>query len=532
MQIWNGWGDETVHMDLPPAARRLVRDRVGRGTAREDFPLEKMMARVPGSRLPRHQLITTDPEVRVFHSHGQSLPDWVALRRGNLNRFPDGVAFPATAGEVQKLLCFAREQDVIVIPYGGGTSVVGHLNVPEDDRPVLSLSLERSNRLVSIDPYSRLATFEAGVKGPDIEAQLRAHGFTLGHYPQSFEYSTLGGWVATRSTGQQSSHYGRIESLFAGGEIHTPQGTIDCPPFPASAAGPDLRQLILGSEGRLGILVNTIVKVSPIPERDEVWSFFFPSWRDALEAVRSMAIDGVRYSMIRLSNPIETMTQLVMAGRERTVNLLRQYLRFRNIKDAEGCLCLIGFIGSKRQVAAEKRLTTSILRRNRGISLGRRMGKAWGKNRFRAAYLRNTLWDMGYAVDTVETAVTWDKVTTTMEAIEKAITEGMDRWKERAHIFSHLSHVYPTGSSIYTTFLFRIADSAEEMIARWKAAKTFASRAIIRAGGTISHQHGVGLDHRPYLEAEKGAVGMEILRQAFAHIDPEKRMNPGKLVEE
>ena len=226
MQIWNGWGDEAVQIDLPPAAIGLLRDRIGQGTAQEDLPLEELIARVPDSRLSCHPLITKDAKERVVHSHGQSLPDWVALRRGTLKYFPDGVALPTTAEEVRTLLDFARKHDVIVIPYGGGTSVVGHLDVPDENRPVLSLSLERLNRMISIDPYSRLATFEAGVRGPDLEAQLRAYRFTLGHYPQSFEYSTLGGWIVTRSSGQESSHYGRIEDLFAGGEIHTPRGII------------------------------------------------------------------------------------------------------------------------------------------------------------------------------------------------------------------------------------------------------------------------------------------------------------------
>lgn len=396
MRIWNGWGDKHLEIAFPPGAREMLRDLTGDGTPREDLPLQEVIARVPDSRLPGHPLITKDKKARLVHSHGQSLPDWVSLRQGSLRVFPDGVAFPTTVQEVQELLHFALKHDVVVIPYGGGTSVVGHLDVPEDDRPVMSLSLERLNRLVSIDTYSRLATFEAGVKGPDLEAQLRAHGFTLGHFPQSFEYSTLGGWVATRSSGQQSSHYGRIENLFAGGEVHTLQGPIKCPPFPASAAGPDLKQIILGSEGRLGILVNAIVKVSPIPKKDDVWSVFFPSWADALEAVRSLAIAGARYSMIRLSNPTETMTSLALAGREKTINLIRKYLHFRNIRDSEGCMCLIGFIGSRRQVADARHLTFSVVRKNKGISLGRPMGEAWKKIVLRRLIfeIRSGIWVM------------------------------------------------------------------------------------------------------------------------------------------
>jgi len=531
MQIWNGWGDEQITMGLPPAARELLRERIGEGECREDISLQEAIDRVPDSRLPDHVLITRDKKERLVHSHGQSLPDWVSLRQGGRGRFPDGVAFPTTAQEVQDLLRFAAKRDLVIIPYGGGTSVVGHLDVPATGRPVLSLSLERLNRLISMDSSSRLAVFEAGVRGPDLEAQLRAYGFTLGHYPQSFECSTLGGWVATRSSGQQSSHYGSIEALFAGGEMVTLKGTLTCPPFPASAAGPDLRQLILGSEGRLGVLVNAIVRISPIPQSDRVWAVFFPSWEQAIEAVRSLAGARVAYAMIRLSNLLETVTNLTLAGREKTVSLLRKYLGLRHVGDAEGCLCLVEFVGSRRQVNGQRRLAFPILRKQGGVSVGRAIGEAWKHHRFRAPYLRNTLWGMGYAVDTVETAVTWNKVTQTMKTVEKAIAGALAPWQERVHIFSHLSHVYSTGSSIYTTFLFRVAASPEETLARWTALKTSTSRAIVRAGGTISHQHGVGLDHGPYLGAEKGPVGMEILRQTFANMDPEQRMNPGKLLE-
>ena len=530
MQIWNGWGDEQVRMGLAPGAGALLRDRIGEGTRRRNISLEEVLKGVPLSRLPDHSLITEDPKERLVHSHGQSLPDWVSLRQGGLDRFPDGVAFPTTLEEVQNLLDFAKKNDLVIIPYGGGTSVVGHLTVPATERPVLSLSLERLNRLISVDPGSRLALFEAGVRGPDLEAQLRAHGFTLGHYPQSFEYSTLGGWVATRSSGQQSSHYGSVEQLFAGGDMATLQGMLTCPPFPSSSAGPDLRQLILGSEGRLGILVRAMVRISPFPQRDEVWAVFFPSWSRAVAAVRSLTGAGVPYSMVRLSNAVETMTNLVLAGRERMVSLLKRYLEFRHISDAQGCMCLIGFIGSRRQVTGARRRAFSILRKYRGVSVGRSMGRAWKRHRFRAPYLRNTLWDMGYAVDTVETAVTWDRVTATMDAVEGAIAKSLDPRREAVHLFSHLSHVYPTGSSIYTTFLFRVGESAEETLARWQAIKTSVSRTIVEAGGTISHQHGVGLDHRDYLEGEKGPLGIKILEKIFDHMDPEHRMNPGKLV--
>jgi alkyldihydroxyacetonephosphate synthase len=281
----------------------------------------------------------------------------------------------------------------------------------------------------------------------------------------------------------------------------------------------------------LGILTRVAVRISPIPEKDDVVGVFFPSWDHAVGAVRSLAAEGIPFSMIRLSNAIETKTNLALAGHAKQISILKGYLRLRRIPEQEGCMGLVGFSGSRRQVRSARRESLAVLRRYRGASVGKTMGEAWKKNRFRTPYLRNTLWDLGYAVDTLETAVTWDKVTNTMNTVEKALTECMLSWNEKVHVFSHLSHVYSTGSSIYTTFIFRRADTPEETLARWQSLKDAASRTIVDAGGTISHQHGVGIDHKSYLEAEKGPLGVGVLKQLCLHLDPGQRMNPGKLVD-
>ncbi|CAB1079766.1 Alkyldihydroxyacetonephosphate synthase (EC [Olavius algarvensis Delta 1 endosymbiont] len=530
MQRWNGWGDETITMDLPSQGRATLRDVIGKGRIRPDYPLENFVKRIPPSRLPEHPLISFDAVVRLKHAHGQSLPDWIGLRSGTLQHFPDGVALPSTLNEVRELLKLADEQDAAVIPYGGGTSVVGHLAVPQSSRPVLSVSLERLNRLVGIESDNCLATFEAGIRGPQIEQQLNSRGFTLGHYPQSYEFSSLGGWVATRSSGQLSRHYGRIEDLFAGGIVLTPRGTLNLSPFPASAAGPDLRQILLGSEGKMGVLANVVVKISRLPEKDDVYGVFFPSWEHGQKAVQALAQTDSGFSMVRLSNPSETTTNLALAGSERQISLVKRYLRLRGIPAKGFCMCLLCFTGSRSTTAAARRAAFSIVRRHKGVYIGQPMGRAWKKNRFRSAYLRNTLWDLGYAVDTLETAVTWEKVTPTMQAIEKTIHGALATGNERGHVFSHLSHVYPSGSSIYTTFIFRLSEDPRASLDTWLRIKQAASRTIVAAGGTISHQHGIGSDHREYLPAEKGKIGMAMLQKVFNHLDPDRRMNPGKLI--
>jgi len=530
MLRWNGWGDASIRQELPRNGRDLLTEWIGNGHPRPDHPLEALLAREPESRLPPHPLISVDPRLRLLHAHGQSLPDWVRMRGGMLDRFPDGVAKPTTRQDVDALLQFAAARDIVVIPYGGGTSVVGHLEVPATEKPVLSLSFECLNRMIDFDTVSRLATFEAGIRGPDLEAHLHQKGFTLGHYPQSFEYSTLGGWVATRSSGQQSSHYGSIEQLFAGGELLTSRGCLQLPPYPASGAGPDLRHLVLGSEGRMGVLTKVVVRISPLPEKDDIYAVFFPSWDNSRQAVRALAASGTRFSMVRLSNPAETATNLALAGHEREIAWLKRYLNLRGISAPDACMCLVGFTGSRRQAASAKSETWVMFRPFKGVSVGTAIGKAWKQNRFRSAYLRNTLWDLGYAVDTLETAVTWPNVTPTIAAIERSLREALIPWNERVHVFTHLSHVYPTGSSIYSTFVFRLAQSPPETLARWRALKQSGSRAVVKAGGTITHQHGIGTDHKPYLAAEKGAVGIAALQQVFSYFDPDRRMNPGKLV--
>ncbi|MFP4475383.1 MAG: FAD-binding oxidoreductase [Desulfatibacillaceae bacterium] len=527
---WNGWGDETTHMEAPEPGRRLIAEIVGEGRVKEDAPLDRVLEAVPESRLPDHSLVSKDEKLRVDHSHGQSLPDWVAMREGAMSVFPDAVAVPATLGELEAVLEYADNNKAIVIPYGGGTSVVGHLDPPVDRGPVLCVSMARLNRLVSFDPYSRMATFEAGVRGPDLESQLQARGHTLGHYPQSFELSTLGGWVVTRSSGQQSLYYGRIDQSFLGGELLTPAGTWNFPNIPASSAGPDFRHVLLGSEGRMGILTRATVKVVPVPEKDDVYGAFFPSWDAGVEGVRELVGADLPLSMIRLSNPNETVTNMALSGHSTQVAMLKTYLKVRGVDIDGATMALVGLIGNPKVAGAGKSEMNRIVKRHGGVVVGKNMGETWKKKRFLLPYLRNTLWDLGYCVDTLETCVTWDRVKPTMEDVENTIRETMAKRGEGIHVFTHLSHVYKVGSSIYTTFVFLPGKTPEETLEKWRALKEAASQTIVMRGGTISHQHGVGRDHAPYLEAEKGPMAMSAMEDLFNKVDPEKRMNPGKLI--
>ncbi|MDP3364861.1 MAG: FAD-binding protein, partial [Pseudomonas sp.] len=351
MRRWNGWGDEATEVELPAHGEAFLAELIGPGQRLADASLQDVLARVPASRLAPHPLICQDAEVRVRHARGQSLPDWLAMRSGEFGLFPDGVACPESAEQIRELLAWAQKHDVTLIPYGGGTSVAGHINPQAGQRPVLTLSLERMTRLLDIDEDSLIATFGPGANGPQVESQLRARGYTLGHFPQSWELSTLGGWVASRSSGQQSLRYGRIEQLFAGGKLETFAGTLDIPTFPASAAGPDLRELVLGSEGRFGVISEVRVRISRLAEQERFYAVFLPNWQQALSAIRSLAQARVPLSMLRLSNAIETRTQLALAGHPQQIALLEKYLALRGARD-EKCMLTFGVTGSRVQNAA------------------------------------------------------------------------------------------------------------------------------------------------------------------------------------
>lgn len=530
MKRWSGWGSDEIDAHLPSLAQNYLADVIGLSRSGPTANFDDIARRILPSLLPDHPLISSEPGLRLRHARGQSLPDWIALRFGTIDRFPSGVAQPACEDDIVKIIAFAKETGARLIPYGGGTSVVGHINPPGDEQPVLTVNLGRLRAMPQMDKTSRLATFGAGVTGPHLEAQLRAQGYTLGHFPQSFEYSTLGGWIATRSSGQQSLYYGRIEDLFAGGRVITPVGTLDLPHFPASAAGPDLRHIVLGSEGRLGLITQATVRISPLPEREKFHAVFFPDWRQGVLAAKEMVQTRLPLSMVRLSNAVETNITLLLAEHERLVRLLHRLLRARGL-GLEKCLLIFGVTGSNDAISKARRLTLDIARSHDGVYVGRRIGNEWRKNRFRTPYLRNTLWDHGYAVDTLETVFLWKDLPAATDSIIKALSGGLNDTGERVLAFAHISHVYQTGASIYVTYLYRLASSAEETLGRWQKLKKAASQAIVAHGGTISHQHGVGIDHLPWLEAEKGGLGLQTLDTLTKVFDPGGIMNPGKLVD-
>lgn len=495
-----------------------------------DAAWQEVVARVPPSSFDqlKYPLLETDAAARLLHARGQSLPDWIALRSGDLAAFPDAVAFARTDDDVRATLQFAHHARVAVIPYGGGTSVVGHIN-PEAHLPTITLDVSRLNQLYDLDATSQLATFGAGVTGPDLETKLRVRGYTLGHFPQSWEYSTLGGWIAARSSGQQAYYYGRIENLFAGGRVETPLGELEMPCLPASAAGPDVRQIILGSEGRAGVITRATVRIRPLPECDAFYAGVLRDWETGVQLVRQLAQARVNVSMLRLSDADETHANLMLAGHANALGIAQRALGVMGY-GAEKCILIFGVTGARRECARVRRQVDDALRDFGGLPVPFLIGDLWRKSRFRNPYLRNPLWEMGYALDTLETAVPWSQVRETSNVIKAALRFGLQDIGERVLVFAHLSHVYADGASIYVTYAFRRAPTPHETLARWEKLKRAASHIIVAQRGTISHQHGVGVDHAPYLIGEKGALGVLAIQESLRALDPYGMMNPRKMV--
>ncbi len=410
--------------------------------------------------------------------------------------------------------------------------------MPTGEAPTVTVDLERLAGLETFDPVSGLATFGAGTAGPAIEAALAARrddggpGFTLGHFPQSWELSTLGGWAATRASGQESLAYGSIQEMVAGLELVAPAGRLVLPALPASAAGPDLRHLVLGSEGQLGVITRATVRVRRRPEILEVVGTLLPTWEAGLEASRALLQAGVPLDLLRLSDAPETEVALAvgLAGHAWARPLLGGWLRLRGIRGS-GCLLLTGAAGTLQQVEDALERSRPLLRRHGGVSLGAGPGRTWLRDRFRHPYLRDALLDRGLATDTLETAAPWSRLPALAAAVRRALEGALEPEGERVAVLCHVSHPYRDGSSLYFTLFFRTAAGPEATVERWARVKRTATEAIVAGGGTLSHHHGIGAWHAPWYGREVGAKGVELVAAAAAALDPAGVLNPGVLLD-
>jgi len=539
-QRWWGWGVDGHDEPLPADGDALLTAELGMSPdRREPPPLEALVlptsALAPGARSALENVVGSawvrdDHAARVTHAVGRSYPDLVRLRSGRLDVAPDAVLLPGTAAEVLAALRACARLDLAVVPFGGGTSVVGGVEALAGGRAgVVALDLGRLTGLVHVDVRSGLATLRGGTFGPDAEAELAEHGLTLGHRPQSFEFSTVGGWVATRSAGQASTGYGRIDDLVQGLRLAAPAGEIVTGAGPATAAGPDLRELLVGSEGTLGVITEATFRVRPVPGATHFEAWALPGFAASTEALRALAqADAAAATVTRLSDEEETRVNLAMAGASRRVGALKAYLRARGVERA--CLLVLGWEGADAaQLRARREAGVRVLRAHGAVALGAKAGEAWARRRYHGPYLRDELLTRGVLIETLETAATWTTLLTTYRAVGAALRASLAARGTPGLVGCHVSHLYRTGASLYFTFLARQEEGAE--LEQWHAAKTAASDAIAAAGATITHHHAVGRDHAPWLAGEVGDLGVALLRAVKATLDPGGIMNPGKLLD-
>jgi alkyldihydroxyacetonephosphate synthase len=517
------WGDPAAVADLPDPARGLIELAFGI----TDSPALEAVT-VPPSALPdalldplrgvlgaKHVLV--DDETRRLRTRGKSTPDLLRARAGDLSDAPDAVVRPGSHDAVVAVLAWAVEHHVAVVPFGGGTCVTGGLAARRDGfAGLVSLDLVRMKRLVSVDHESMTAVLEPGLRGPEAEALLAAEGVLLGHYPQSFEFATIGGFAATRSSGQSSAGYGRFDALVVGLRVATPRGELRLGSAPANAAGPDLRQLFLGSEGAFGVLTEVTVRVRRLPEVKVYEGWRWASFADGADAMRTLAQAGMLPTVLRLSDEAETAINL---ARPQDIGQSED-----GGQSAGGCLMITGYEGSPSAVAARRAAVSELLSGLGGDPAGEAAGDAWVHGRFNAPYLRDSLLDVGVLVETLETATFWSNREALYTGVKTALEQSLG---EGTLVLCHISHVYETGCSLYFTVATK--ESADPL-PQWLAAKAAANDAIVAAGATITHHHAVGTDHRPWLVHEIGELGASVLRAVKADLDPTGVLNPGVLI--
>jgi alkyldihydroxyacetonephosphate synthase len=531
---WWGWGDPEIAPELDDKALSVLRERIGElkpwppVASLEEFPLP------PAQPLPTAlteavgvEAIFTSKEDRLRHATGCGYADLARLRNARLDHAPDAVVVPADAEALRRVLDICAQEGIAVVPYGGGTSVVGGVEPLRGAHERL-ISLDfAALRDVEVEHRSLTARLGAGLRGPEAEAALEREGMTLGHFPQSFEYATVGGFAATRSAGQASSGYGRFDDLVSSVRLIAPAGDMETLETPHTAAGPALRELIIGSEGVLGVIPEVTVRVRPRPQVRRYEAWMAESFESGAEIVRALAQGPGLPDVVRVSDEEETQGSLALSGpRGLPGRLFGGYLGLR--KRQGGCLTIVGFEGGEESVARRRALSVRELRAGGAAYLGQAAGRSWEHGRYRGPYLRDTLMGMGAMVETLETSHTWSRLGELHTAVAAAIGDSLAEQGTPGLVWCHLSHAYADGASLYFTFIARSRHGAE--LEQWRQVKRAASEAIVACGGTITHHHAVGRDHAPYMEAEVGKTGLDVLRAVKEQLDPAAIMNPGKLL--
>ncbi len=540
---WWGWGDPQHAGGLDARALRLLGETVGVDSEPRP-PVALGAVGLPPTCLSERAIaalrgivgaggVREDRYERVTHAAGRGYLDLVRLRAGTPADAPDAVVLPADRAQLRAVLECCTREDLAVVPFGGGTSVVGGVQPLRDGHAaVIALDTRLLSAVVALDRESRIVTVGGGMRAPELERCLAPAGLTLGHWPQSVEYVSLGGCAATRSAGQASSGYGAIASMVQGLRLSAPAGELTLPAMPATAAGPGLRELIVGSEGVLGVIDELSLRVRPAPAQRTYEGVMFGDFAAGLQALREMAQQHALPDVARLSDAAETRLSMALAGSDGVKGRLgRAYLGARGYgqrRHEDRCIAILGFEGDPVEVATRRARALGLVRAHGGLGLGASPGRAWLRGRFQAPYLRDELLTLGVMVETLETATRWSELERLHSAVAGAIDRSLTDQGTPGLVSCHVSHLYETGASLYFTFIARQRRGAEAE--QWQAIKRAASDAILEGGGTITHHHAVGRDHAPWLEREVGDMGVAAIRALKSELDPAGIMNPGKML--
>ena len=542
---WWGWGDVSKSYELQSHRTflNLLKDRLKCSgdevqeptkldslkfsPTKADASFVKTLAGIFGD-----DNVHADDMDRWVHGFGKGYLDLIRAWKGMPQYLPDVVVYPANESQIIQFLNESTNWNFVVVPYGGGTTVVGGVSEPaNDERVAVCIDFRLMNRILSIDEKSFLAEVQPGCLGPEIERALNAVGLTLGHFPQSFEFSSVGGWVATRGAGYESTRYGKIEDMVESVRLVTPEGPIETPQVPASAAGPDIREILVGSEGTIGLITSVTLRLRKAPELRSYRGILFRNFDDGVEAVRTMIQKDIVPNVIRLSNPSETEVSIALGSRNSSSTVEKVgiwFLRNRGYFGPNGSLMILGFEGSQERVRFERNLALASCKAFGGFSLGEGTGRMWYRERFELPYLRDELLRMGLLVDTLETATTWNRLSTLHTQIMGAFREAFEELRVPGFAMAHMSHVYRTGASLYFTFIAQQLVGREEE--EWHLIKDKVTDVIVASGASLSHHHGIGIEHVKWMQRYWGPLGIRVLKSIKHELDPKGIMNPGKLV--
>jgi alkyldihydroxyacetonephosphate synthase len=547
---WWGWGEEGVsfHYHDKPAFAAFIKTAIDIDVSKEPTTFADLGSLPLPPSLASGDLMTSlraivgsdnlkdDVLERVVHSYGKGLRDLVRVRRGDLGRVPDLVVYPGSEDEVAGIVRVALSVDAVVIPFGGGTNISGSLEAPRNERrPVISVDMSRMSSVLEIDDVSRIARIQAGALGPAIERRLNETGWTLGHFPDSFRHSTLGGWIATRSSGMQSDKYGDIADLTRAVRVVTPAGILATRAVPSSSTGPSVREMILGSEGRLGIITEATVHVHRIPQKRQIYGYLFPDWSRSLRAMTAIAESDAAPSVTRVSDANETRFSFAtkraegFAGRTKSMFSKLYLQRVKRFDVRRMCLSFIGYEGSEEHVNIQKRLVDEIVTRHGGICAGTGPGKIYDQKKFDTPYIRDFLLDRGALADVSETAAPWSQLESLYNGVMSRAEKAFAQIGVKGYIMCHLAHSYHSGACLYFTFAFRASDEARSL-EQYDVVKRAIQQGFIDFGGTLSHHHAVGVEHAPWMSQDISPAGVAMIKSLFDGVDPGHNFNPGKIV--